>query len=63
MDERILSTTETAERLQVDRRTINWIESGLFPKVYRMSPLPCSPYQIPESDIIEFEKKRDPKKR
>lgn len=60
MSEKLLIPREAAKRLGVSIKTIHrWIERGEFPNAYRKSPVPNSPYSIPESDIIEFERRRE----
>ena len=57
---KVLSVKEAAERLGVSHRAIQrWINRGYFPGAYKLSPASNSPYRIPESDVIAFEKRRD----
>jgi hypothetical protein len=58
--ERIFSAREAGERLGTTRRAVvSWIRKGRFPNAYKLDPFGVtSPYQIPESDIIAFERKR-----
>lgn len=59
-ESRMLSATEAAERLGVTPRTIlRWIKDGEFPGARQKRPIPRSPYQIPESDVVAFEERRD----
>lgn len=56
---RMYTVNEAASRLGVRPRSVrHYIKRGFFPNVERVSPETKSPYRIPESDIIEFEKKR-----
>lgn len=58
--EPLLSTKQVAERLNVTQKTIQrWIKAGEFPNARRKRPVPLSPFQIPESDVIAFEQRRD----
>lgn len=58
----ILTIKQTAERLGVSRKTITlWIQRGAFPHAYRLNPaIQKSPYRIPITDVIDFERRRDP---
>jgi excisionase family DNA binding protein len=59
-EEEKLTVTEVARRLEVTPRTIrNWIQAGEFPNARQKRPVPGSPYQIPVSDVIAFEERRD----
>lgn len=57
---RDLTINEAAERLGVNRKTINrWIESGLLPNAYPVNPTnPRSRRRIPEVDVIAIETQR-----
>jgi len=53
------TATQVAERFGVDVGTVYlWLKAGLFPNAYRKAPIPRSPYIIPESDVLSFEKRR-----
>ena len=59
MTDKLLTSTQAAERLGVSRITIyEWIKAGLFPHAYQLSELKQSPYRIPERDVIAIEQKR-----
>jgi hypothetical protein len=60
MDEEYLSKSDVAERLQVDRRTVdNWIKSGLLPAIDASSADSSRPlYRIAMADFLEFCRKR-----
>lgn len=59
-EDKLLNTREVAERLHVSLMTIHrWIDRGEFPQARRKSPVANSPYMIPESDVIAFERRRD----
>lgn len=54
-----LTVKDLMERYNVVRKTvIRWIEAGEFPNAYRVSPLPGSPYRIPDEDVKAFESRR-----
>lgn len=55
-----VSVKEAAERLGVTSRAVRrWISKGHFPSAYQLNPnLVNSPFRIPESDIVAFEKQR-----
>lgn len=60
IDEKLLTVSEVASRLDVAVKTVHrWLEKGLFPNARPKSPVPGSPYRIPEADVVEFEKQRD----
>ncbi len=53
----MLSTADVAERLQVHQTTVQgWVRQKHFPNAYKIGPGKNSPYVIPESDVIAFEK-------
>jgi excisionase family DNA binding protein len=60
MNTRPLNTSDVAERLGVDVRTVQrWIAAGRFPGAYRVDPQGSrSPYLIPENDVVAFEERR-----
>jgi len=56
----IYTTRQVAERLGATPQTVAvWIRQDKFPNAYKLDPEgQTSPYRIPESDVIAFEKKR-----
>lgn len=54
-----LNTKAVADRFRVSVRTINhWIDKGFFPNAQKKNPLlDNSPYEIPMSDVEDFEKR------
>lgn len=56
--EEYLKTKAVAKRFRVSVRTINhWIDKGFFPNAQKKNQmLDNSPYEIPLSDILAFEK-------
>jgi predicted site-specific integrase-resolvase len=60
MSEKWFTSSEAAVRLNCSVMTIHrWMDDGYFPNARRKSPTPRSPREIPESDIIEFERQRE----
>ena len=58
-DKPYLTVTETAQRIDVDTKTIRrWIQIGEFPNAYRLSSVKQSPYRIPLADIEAYEAER-----
>ena len=57
---KIYTTRQVADRLGATPQAVAaWIRQGKFPNAYKLDPEgQTSPYRIPESDIIAFEKKR-----
>ena len=55
-----LSVRQAAKRLGVSPAAIReWISDNTFPRAYKLNPMKRnSPYRIPESDIVEFERSR-----
>lgn len=54
-----MTIAQLADRYKVTARAVlKWINKGHFPNAYRVSPEENSPYRIPVSDVIEYEKKR-----
>jgi excisionase family DNA binding protein len=60
MSDKMLSTSQVAERLGVNARTVQrWAAAGRFPGAYRLDPdAKKSPYLIPEGDVEAFEERR-----
>lgn len=59
MSDKLLTSTQAADRLGVSRITIyEWIKAGFFPHAYQLSEQRQSPYRIPESDVIAIENRR-----
>lgn len=57
-DEPFYTVSQLAKRYRVSQRTIHdWFEKGEFPNRYRLRP--TSPFRIPESDVIAFDRKLD----
>lgn len=57
--ERYYTVDELAARWQVSGRAVRkWIAEGAFPNAYRVGLGQKSPIRIPESDVLEFERKR-----
>lgn len=57
--ERYYTADELADRWQVTSRAVRkWIDEGAFPNAYRVGPGRRSPIRIPQSDVIEFERRR-----
>lgn len=58
-EEKMLTVSEVANRLKVDSSTIRRMrQQGYFPGARRKTALPKSPWMIPESDVVQVEKKR-----
>lgn len=54
-DERLLSTSEVAERLEVTRRQAQRLaQRGRFPRAFRVG----TTWVVPEGDVEDLEKKR-----
>lgn len=59
-EEKMYSTAQAAKRLGVTRKTAyRWYQRGEFPNARPKSPISGSSLVIPESDIIDFEQRRD----
>ncbi|MFO7537575.1 MAG: helix-turn-helix domain-containing protein [Chloroflexota bacterium] len=59
MEEKWLTTTEVAERLNATSQAVrDWIRAKQFPNARPKSPVPRSPFEIPESDVLAFEERR-----
>lgn len=54
----VLTSAEVAARLRVTTRTVaRLVARGEFPNARKMGSGPNSPYAIPESDLLAYEKK------
>jgi len=57
-DERLLSVVEIAEKFDVHTTTVQgWIRAGHFPGAFKKGPGRTSPFVVPESAVLAFEKK------
>lgn len=55
----LLTVQQIAERFGVTSRAVTkWIGLGYFPNAERISPGPRSPFRIPLSDVLQFERLR-----
>jgi predicted site-specific integrase-resolvase len=56
---KMISVAEVAARLYVHPTTVmRWVRLGHFPGAYKVGPAKNSPYIIPESAVVAFEKAR-----
>ena len=59
MPDKLLTTSQAAQRLGVTPKTINdWIDRGLMPNAYKLNGFGKSPYRIPEGDVEAIEQRR-----
>jgi transposase-like protein len=57
-DEKMLRVSEVAERYNIAPSTVRlWINKGYFPGTHKLSPATNSPLIIPETAVLEYEKR------